>query len=179
MSKSIRMCGVKTAYLDYLRQFDNRVSFDTTQTRKFIGILFEVNGHAYYAPLSSPKPRHANISAKSPDIFKIQNGTLGVINLNNMIPIHSSAIIPINISTIQDIQYQQLLNKQLLEIRTEENTIKKKAHRLYRIVTSGKQPKLNARCCDFTLLEEMAVSFGVISPTAEQEIAVSHKDEPQ
>ena len=31
---------------------------DSKQTRPFIGILLTVNENAYYAPLSSPKPKH-------------------------------------------------------------------------------------------------------------------------
>lgn len=39
-----------------------------------------------YAPLASPKPKHININPKAIDIYKIKDGELGVVNINNMIP---------------------------------------------------------------------------------------------
>ncbi|WP_093314110.1 type III toxin-antitoxin system ToxN/AbiQ family toxin [Tindallia californiensis] len=35
----------------------------------------------------------------------------------------------------------------------------KKAQKLYNIVTSKKQPKLNKRCCDFELLENKCQTY--------------------
>lgn len=177
MGNALKMCCIEPAYLDYLRQFDRKVSFDTTHNRKFIGVLFELEGQSYYAPLSSPKPRHKSISAQAPDIYKIKDGTLGVINLNNMIPVIHSAIISFDISEVQNIQYQTLLKKQMLEIRVNEDLIRKKALRLYKIVASGKQSKLNTRCCDFILLEQMSAKFGIVSPVTKQEIAITAEDE--
>ncbi|SDE98984.1 Toxin ToxN, type III toxin-antitoxin system [Sporolituus thermophilus DSM 23256] len=47
----ILMCRIDIAYLNYLRQFDSRVSYNDSGTRMFVGILLEVNGQKYYAPL--------------------------------------------------------------------------------------------------------------------------------
>ncbi|MBE5393811.1 type III toxin-antitoxin system ToxN/AbiQ family toxin [Brevibacillus agri] len=174
MSKTIKICGVQSAYLDYLRQFDKLVSEDPTQRRKFVGIILEVNDHSYCAPLSSPKPKHQRISDKAPDVVKIDDGKLGVINLNNMIPILPSAIIPIDIASESDPQYRQLLTKQMLFIRANEEFIKKKAKRLYQIIKSKKQPKLNDRCCDFLLLEQMTMRFGMVSPVTVEEVATGN-----
>lgn len=77
MKKSIRICGIEQIYLDYLRQYDNKVSMDSTQTRKFIGVLFEIGSNSYYGPLPSPKDKHQLISDKAPDFYKLQGGVLG------------------------------------------------------------------------------------------------------
>ena len=177
MSKTLKICSVEYNYLDYLRQYDHKVSKDPTQRRKFIGILFEVNGHAYCAPMSSPKPKHLRIANDAPDVIKIDQGQLGIINLNNMIPVIPSAIFPIDISQIPDPQYRELLRKQSRFIRAHEPTIMKKAIRLYRIVISGKQPTLNDRCCHFSLLEQVAAQFGLISSQAVQESAAGQDDD--
>jgi protein AbiQ len=171
MSQPIIICGVQQAYLDYLRQFDHNVSEDPKRNRKFIGILYEIDGHAYFAPLSSPKPKHAKIPDHAPDIFKLKNGELGVINLNNMIPAAESAIINIDISQMSDQKYQKLLREQMDFIRKYADTIRKKAQRLYRIVTSGHRPTLNERCCQYKLLEQMAGQFGLVASTTVKEIA--------
>jgi len=36
--------------------------------------------------LASPKPKHININPKAIYIYKIKDGELGVVNINNMIP---------------------------------------------------------------------------------------------
>ncbi|MFD3271378.1 type III toxin-antitoxin system ToxN/AbiQ family toxin [Paenibacillus dendritiformis] len=74
-----------------------------------------------------------------------------------MIPVLQPVIIPIHIASETDHQYRQLLTKQMLYVRKNEEVIKKKAKRLYQIVKSRKQPKLNARCCDFLLLDGLAI----------------------
>ncbi|BCJ87281.1 type III toxin-antitoxin system ToxN/AbiQ family toxin [Effusibacillus dendaii] len=136
-----------------------------------------MDGHSYCAPLSSPKPKHQHISDKAPDIIKIDDGKLGVINLNNMIPVLPSVIIPIDIASEPDQQYRQLLTKQMLFIRANEGLVKKKAKRLYQIVKSKKQPKLNNRCCYFSLLEQMSLQFGIVSPITAEEVASTNSEE--
>ena len=177
MSKTLKICSVEYTYLDYLRQYDHKVSQDPTQRRKFIGILFEVNAHAYCAPMSSPKPKHLRIANDAPDVIKIDQGQLGIISLNNMIPVVLSAIFPVDISTIPDPQYRELLRKQSRFIRAHEPAIIKKTIRLYHIVISGKQTKLNDRCCHFSLLEHVAEQFGLVPSQAVQETAAGQDDD--
>ena len=88
MNKNIKIVKVDHKYCDYLRKFDNRVSYNAglKELRPFIGILFNVDNNEYYAPLSSPKPKH-NLLKNNIDILKINDGKYGVVNFNNMIPI--------------------------------------------------------------------------------------------
>jgi protein AbiQ len=171
MSKSIKISGVQSVYLEYLRQYDGNVSRDPTQNRKFVGVILEIEGHNYLAPLSSPKEKHALIADKALDVYKLDGGTLGIVNLNNMIPVLKSTIIDIDIAKEKDNSYRNLLNKQVLFLRADEELIKKKAKKLYQIVNSGKQSKLNVRCCKYKLLEQMSLNFGIVLPTTIQEIA--------
>ena len=55
--RNFRLVKVDYKYCDYLRKFDNKVSYNAgiKELRPFIGILFVVDGIEYYAPLSSPK----------------------------------------------------------------------------------------------------------------------------
>ncbi|ART78727.1 hypothetical protein B4U37_21690 (plasmid) [Sutcliffiella horikoshii] len=153
------LCGIESSYLDFLRKTDKNVSTDPTKNRKFVGILFEVNGYIYCAPLTSPKPKHKKMSDKQPDIYKVDSGKLGLINLNNMIPVTESVIIRIDINKEPQEDYRNLMTKQMIHIRKDEDLIKKKANKLYKIVGSGKQPKLNDRCCDFIELEKAAPGY--------------------
>lgn len=47
-------------YCDFLRKSDPCVPYtmDKKRNRPFVGIVFSINGYKYYAPLTSPKPKH-------------------------------------------------------------------------------------------------------------------------
>ena len=155
----ILMCRIDIAYLNYLRQFDSRVSYNDSGTRMFVGILLEVNGQKYYAPLSSPKPKHAKISSQAADIYKIDGGKLGVINLNNMVPVPDAAIIAIDINQEPDEKYRVLLQNQMRQIRKDAARIKKKAQTLYHLILQKKVPVLSKRCCDYALLKMQCAKY--------------------
>ena len=55
--KSFKIVKVDSEYYDYLRQYDNKVSYNAgvKELRPFIEILFTVENAEYFAPLSSPK----------------------------------------------------------------------------------------------------------------------------
>lgn len=82
MSK-ITICSVKDDYIDFLRTYDKKVSLNKGEKRRYVGALIEVNSLKYFAPLSSPKEKHKTFQNKKPDIIKLQDGELGVININN------------------------------------------------------------------------------------------------
>ena len=149
---------INNTYLKYLHNIDYRVSEEDKPTRKFIGVVLMINEVRYYAPLSSPKEKHKYIRDRALDIFKIHNNELGVINLNNMVPVPECALIRFNIND-EDEDYRNLLKKQMVFIRNKKEAIIKKAEKLYKIVKSGKQPKLNSRCCDYIMLEKYYNNF--------------------
>lgn len=76
-------------YCDYLRKTDPRVPYtmDGKSTRPFVGIVLCIGSFQYYAPLTSPNPKHLHMKNQL-DFLKINHGQWGAINLNNMIPIH-------------------------------------------------------------------------------------------
>ena len=86
MVKTLKIYYFDENYINYLRKFDSRVAYNKKMTRPYIGVVYTLNGLNYFAPLSSPKPKHLKMSDKAIDIFKIRNGELGIININNMIP---------------------------------------------------------------------------------------------
>ena len=94
MIRNFKIVKVDYKYCDYLRKFDNKVSYNAgiKELRPFIGILFVVNDCDYYAPLSSPKEKHLHIK-NNIDIIKINGGKLGVVNFNNMIPVSSNILL--------------------------------------------------------------------------------------
>ena len=84
--KNLKIYYISESYINYLRQFDKNVAYNKNTTRPYIGIVYTYNNYNYFAPLASPKPKHININPKAIDIYKIKDGELGVVNINNMIP---------------------------------------------------------------------------------------------
>lgn len=151
---------IETVYCDFLRNTDSRVPYNMNQKEKrpFVGIILVINNISYYAPLSSPKPKHINMHNQV-DLIKINNGSEGVINLNNMIPVHKNSTVKININpdpndTSDVIKYKTLLKNQLMWCNKNYADIIKQAQKLYNMISTGKGwPQLTARCCDFIKCE--------------------------
>lgn len=55
------------------------------QRRPYIGVVYTFNGSNYFAPLAHPRPQHLKMSERAIDVFKIDKGKLGIVNINNMI----------------------------------------------------------------------------------------------
>ena len=157
----IKIVYLKSEYIDYLRQFDQRVCYNKGQTRPYIGILFTIKNLKYYAPLSSPKPKHLKMKDLI-DVIRIDSGKLGIINLNNMIPVKRDSIINFNIMEEINEQYRQLLIKQVLYFKDNEERILNRALTLYNsYMKNTLSQATKERCCDFKLLEEKAKLYQV------------------
>lgn len=152
---------VDSDYCNFLREKDKCVPYNTDKksTRPFVGIVLSINGYNYYAPLSSPKPKHLKMKNQI-DFLKIENGEWGVINFNNMIPIHSNCINKVNMRILptdskDDIDYKNLLANQLSWCNSHKDMIITKAHKLYASICGGKaREELVNRCCDFPVDEQ-------------------------
>lgn len=91
--KKLKLYKISENYIEFLRKTDPvNVKYNKNQRRSYIGIVLELNQILYFAPLSSPKPKHLKMKT-SLDFIKIENGKLGAINLNNMIPAPPKAIL--------------------------------------------------------------------------------------
>jgi protein AbiQ len=71
MSKQLDFFQVDAGYIKYLQKFDNRVpkvdySAENTHDKFLCGIVLNVNGHDYFAPISSFRtPQRTNIIIKN------------------------------------------------------------------------------------------------------------------
>lgn len=155
---------VSNKYISYLKQFDSKVPENKNQTRPYIGIVFQLNNLKYYAPLSSPKPKFVTMK-EGRDLVKIKQGELGVINLNNMIPVPEEGLIPFSVSGVVDYKYKRLLISQLREINKMSDKILDKAEKLRHMclrdndTLSQFELNIKKRCCEFSLLEEKMIDY--------------------
>lgn len=172
----LELFKVNEHYAQILFNIDRRVPYVSGDkaNRPFIGVVLEVNGCKYFAPMTSPKPKHLKMNDSTmPDFIRINNGAWGGINLNNMIPVADGFLTKVDIGKESNEDYKNLLTNQISWCNKNREKITKKAQRLYNLVCKGNvgEALLN-RCCDYKLLEEMCKEY-----IAEKAAAFS-SDEP-
>ena len=165
MDQDLMPVLIDSKYCDYLRTFDHRVAYnkDRKDLRPFIGILFEVSGKKYFAPLSSPKGKHLKMR-NNLDFLRIKGGEYGAINFNNMIPLIEGVFQMIDLNKTglspSEQRYQDLLINQRNWLNARRDQIRSKASNLYDSYKNNKLPKnIRDRCCDFILLEGKSGQF--------------------
>lgn len=147
---------IDSKYISFLAQYDQHLFQNAKITqnfsRKYIGILFEINGMKYFAPLSSFKEKHKRLS-ETIDFIKI--GDMAVLNLNNIFPVPVGVYSLKDPSTEKNLQYKTLLNNEIRIIKQKTEQIINNAKAVYnhKMTNDGKS-KLSQRCLNFKLLEE-------------------------
>ena len=160
MYRNLKIVKVDSDYCDYLRQFDNKVSYNAgfKDLRPFIGVLFKVGNYEYFAPLSSPKLKHKKLK-NTLDLIKINNGEYGVVNFNNMIPVSNNNYKEFDLNKKTNNKSEMfrinLMNNQLRWLTSNKKEIYTKSRLLYNLYKNNKLPNnVRNRCCNFPLLEE-------------------------
>lgn len=163
MNKYLKLVKIDSDYCNYLRKFDSKVPYNygRKEARPFIGVLFKVDNYMYFAPLSSPKPKHL-VMKNSIDFMKLDEGNLGVVNFNNMIPVKSNNITVLDLDKemFEFYKYSNLLKLQLYYLRENDAQLFRHSKQLYNRYLNNNLPKnIYDRCCNFKLLEEKCEEF--------------------
>ena len=174
----LKLYEISEEYISYISTVEKNVfsskENDRNHTRKYLGIVYSINGYNYYIPLSSPKNSDyqlengvRKIRGSIIPIIRITSlssfGELelkGTLKLSNMLPVHASELTLYDMEHEQDLFYKALIHKELLFIRKNKNKIIQNAKILY------KQKKKNSPAAgylkstvDFSLLEQMHDKF--------------------
>ena len=159
MKSNLRIYEVKSEYVKYLSNYQEHIfsQADGKEKRKYIGIVFEIKGFKYFAPLSSYKEKHKKMK-EGVDFIKVKD--YAVINLNNMIPVPDSQVVDIDINKEKNVSYRYLLQAESREVNRQKNRIRKNAE----IVYSHKKHNDNStalakRTNDFELLEKLCKEY--------------------
>ena len=161
--KTLKIYYIDDEYINYLRKFDSKVPFNKNNTRPYIGVVYSFNDKNYFAPLSSPKPKHIKMNAKAIDIFKINNGKWGIVNINNMIPTPIECLTEV-LPSVKDEQYRNLLENQTTYINNHRKELLTKVKQFQTQYQKGYlSTTVRERCCDFKLLEEKCKEYTNIS----------------
>ncbi len=152
---------VDPAYIDYLSPYAPHLFHNKqpgqSHERKYIGIVFEINGFQYFAPLSSFKDKHRTMK-EGLDFIKLEQ--YSVININCMFPIPEGLYRYVDIAKVQDAKYKSLLQAEYRIIRVKQDQIRKNAAELYKHkLSNGNATSLSKRCNDFLLLEKVCQNY--------------------
>ncbi|EKO3414818.1 type III toxin-antitoxin system ToxN/AbiQ family toxin [Vibrio fluvialis] len=164
----MKIYTVSNEYLTHLRSVETKVpSSSYANPKPYVGVVLEVGGMRYLAPLTSPKFSVDKFDDNNPTLFKLhavddKEDKLGAMRLLYMIPVLESEITELDLTiestdSRQDKNYKRMVNKQILFIRKNSEPIKKRAERLYHLAHS--QDNFKRICCDFKALEAVMATF--------------------
>ena len=156
--ETLKLYRISDKYIRFLKGVDVRVQDNKDRRRPYVGVVLYVGSFRYFVPMESPKPNHANIKPGH-HIMKLDNGKLGLLGFNNMIPVHDSAIIPFDIDNEPDTKYAELLRRQVSVINRNKADIYAHATKTYYSVVNKKNNFLIGICCDFKKLEGACKRF--------------------
>lgn len=163
---------IEKKYVKYLHKQDSKVENIEygEKLKPYIGIILKINNYNYYVPVSSAKEKHYKMDNQV-DLYKIKRGEkiLGVLNINNMIPIKEEYVKILRYNEIEKYrkfkslkekqQYIELLEIELKIINRKEIEITEKARKLYNLVIKYPMSRLAKRSCNFKILELKADKY--------------------
>lgn len=78
--------NIKDTYIEFIRAYDNRVADNKNESRPYIGIILLIGDVKYYAPFTSPKPKHRRMH-NDKDFRKIDGGRLPFLLIITLYPL--------------------------------------------------------------------------------------------
>ena len=170
----MKLYSVSDEYIRYLRQFETRV-YDNkekirTNTRKYLGIVLNINNFNYYVPMSSPKKsdyKNNQIRKSVIPIIRIVSQEeidnvpklKGTLRISNMIPVPESELRLYELKLEKNKNYKILIEKELEFITKNENMIKKFAKILYNQKVNNYNVSYIRNVVDFKLLEQKCFEY--------------------
>lgn len=147
--EELKIYSVSDKYIAYLRKYNPNVysnkEDERTHTRKYVGVLLEMNEYHYFVPMSSPKETDYQVAGNTKVIKKSivpiirmiekNNGIKelkGTLRISHMIPVPGTELTKYDIENEKDEDYKALVNAEAIFIRKNAEKIKKNAELLYR-----------------------------------------------
>ena len=150
--EQLKIYRIDDKYVRYLRSRDERVQDNKGRRRPYVGVVLYVGSYRYFVPMESPKPNHVNIKPGH-HIMKLDDGRLGLLGFNNMLPVPDSALISFDINSEPDKNYADLLKRQSSVINRNKASVLDHASKTYYQTVTKKNQFYLKICCDFRKLE--------------------------
>lgn len=153
-------------YISFLKNSGNKGvenNYANTDNQKpYVGVVVKVKGYDYFAPLSSPKEKYQRMSDSNPTLFKIEKSNkkmIGVVRLNNMIPVPKKSLHKLEFNKIKDSNYRNLIKDQYKIISTNADKVQSKAESIYDLVVNKRNEFYSNLSNDFSKLEKDCESY--------------------
>lgn len=170
----MKLYSITDKYINYLRKFDDKV-YDNKEdkrkvTRKYLGIVLDINQLKYYIPMSSPKKsdyKNKEIRKSVIPIIRIVSNEeinnipvlKGTLRISNMIPVPDSELVLYEPQKEKNKNYKILVEKELEFINKNQDMIIKYANILYRQKINNYDVSYIKNVVDFKLLEEKCIEY--------------------
>lgn len=153
--EELKIYSVSDRYIEYLRAQNPNVysnkEGNRTHTRKYVGIVIEMEGYKYYIPMSSPKDTDYQVAGSGKVIKKsivpimrivVKNSKgekelKGTLRISHMIPVPEPELELFDLDSEKDVEYKDLVQNEVIFIRKHREKIIANAKLLY------KQKKVN------------------------------------
>lgn len=156
--ESLKIYRIEDKYVRFLKSRDNRVQDNKNRRRPYVGVVLYIGEFRYFVPMESPKPNHVNIRSGR-HILKLDDGKLGLLGFNNMLPVPDTALIRFNINDEPDKKYAELLRRQVSYINRNKADVLSHASQTYYAAVKKSNKFLNQICCDFKKLEKACLQY--------------------
>lgn len=143
--KEFKLYYIDEDYLNYLKQFDDKINFFKDKYDQYIGVAVEYNNFYYFMPIIIPKPL---IKKDSDDLFLIDNGNLGVVVIREMIPTPFRCVTEL-LPSLEDNSYKDLLCKQFDYINQHNLILKNKINNFISLNSGNNLSLLEEKCLKY------------------------------
>lgn len=168
----MRLYSVSDDYINYIREKFPRVYSNKenvrVHTRKYLGVVLEINSYKYYIPLSSPKEKHDYVLENGEKVIRKDSLIVkrivsrkgdcaelkATLQIGTMIPVPDDEIELYDVPNEPDRAYKDLVNEEISYIRKNRKSIIKSAEMLYSMKKTGSKNKMIQNCLDFEALEK-------------------------
>lgn len=165
MERKIYLYTISNSYINYLQQFDKKVSLhNSAQGGVYVGAVLEISKDvSYFVPLTSySKEKEVKMKHRKQLILSLHelgnsDNKLGYMLFNNMIPVPKTELQLIDLSD-QSIPKNRMMKLQQTYMRSILSGIENKSAVVYRKQIDG-DPYYVKWCCDFTSLERRCIEF--------------------
>ncbi|MDD6071344.1 MAG: type III toxin-antitoxin system ToxN/AbiQ family toxin [Clostridiales bacterium] len=157
--RGLKLYEINSNYIKYLAKYQDHlfISDGDKANRKYIGIILQMNGLKYFAPLSSFKQKHKRMKG-SVDFIKLRD--YAVININNIVPVPEGEYHLVDVNGTKDQQYRFLMQAESREINRQRNRILKNADIVYKHkLRYGDATPLAKRTNNFVELEKRCKEY--------------------
>ena len=146
----LKLYSISDEYIEWLRKdypnvYSNKIDA-RIHTRKYLGVVLQIEQYKYYVPMSSPKESDYQVAGENKAIkksivpivrivVKNSNGVKelkGTLRISHMIPVPESELLLYDMENEADSTYKDLVQNEMIFIRKNRDKIVANARLMYK-----------------------------------------------